>query len=182
MPGVSAATQSSRCGKSPKEPARVSATIRDTPVFSPKTWKGRSTLRFICVSAMSDLRSSFHRRLWQRPWRLLRLGLRNGLRVRLDGGLGLGSGSCRGRIGFRFALRLGDRPDHVEGALRVVLEFIAQDSLAAVQRVREADELSFEAGELLGREEGLGEKAFQPTGAGDHLAIRWRELLEAQHG
>ena len=33
----SAATQSSRCGRTPSEPASVSATMRDTPVFSAKT-------------------------------------------------------------------------------------------------------------------------------------------------
>ena len=33
------------------------------------------------------------------------------------------------------------------------------------------DEFAFETGELLGREKGLGEKTFQPAGAGDHVAV-----------
>ena len=51
--------------------------------------------------------------------------------------------SGRQRVaGLRFALRLVHRPDHVERALRVVLEFIAQDALAAVQRILQADQLA----------------------------------------
>jgi len=68
-------------------------------------------------------------------------------------------------------LSFANRPNHVERALGVVLEFVVQDSLTTVQRVLEADELSFEAGELLGREKRLGEKTLQPAGAGDHVAV-----------
>src|ERR1700722_13455795 len=117
MPGGSAATQSSRCGKRPNEPVRASATMRKTPVFLAKIWKGRRTSRVMAGADTSE---------------------------------------------FRLGLRFIDRPDHVKRSLRVVFELIPQDSLTAVQRVLEADELSLEAGELLGREEGLGEKMLQP--------------------
>src|ERR1700722_10577714 len=117
MPGGSAATQSSRCGKRPKEPVRASATMRKTPVFLAKTRKGSRTSSVMAGGDTSKL-----------------------------------------RLRFRFI----DRPDHVKRSLGVVLELIPQDSLTAVQRVLEADELSLEAGELLGREEGLGEKMLQP--------------------
>src|ERR1700683_2907896 len=63
----------------------------------------------------------------------------------------------------------------------MVFEFVAQDALTTIQRVLEADELSFEAGELFSREKGLGQKALQPASADDHIAVFWRELLQAQH-
>src|ERR1039457_6732476 len=151
MPGVRAATQSSRCGRSPKEPSRVSATMRETPVFSAKMWNGRRTFRFMSASGMGCLR------------------------FRLRFGFGFG-------LGLRLPLRLVNRPDHVERAFRGVFELIAQYSLAAIKRVLEADELSFESAELLGREKGLREEALQPAGACDHLAIVRRQLLEAEHG
>jgi hypothetical protein len=76
-------------------------------------------------------------------------GLARGLAPRLRVVLG---SSCGGRLGWDFyldrcrrPLRFINRPDHIERAFRIVFEFIAQDSLAAVQRVLEADELSFEA-------------------------------------
>jgi hypothetical protein len=34
--------------------------------------------------------------------------------------------------GLRLSLRFVNRPDHIERALRVILEFVAQDSLATV--------------------------------------------------
>src|SRR5664279_294148 len=109
--------------------------MRETPVFSAKTWNGRRTLSFISASGMSYLRLRF------------RLGF---------------------RLGLRLSLRFVNRPDHVERALREVLELIAQDPLAAIERVLEADELSFESAELLGREEWLREEALQPAGACYH--------------
>src|ERR1039458_9083409 len=103
--------------------------MRETPVFSAKTWKGSRTLRFMSAGCgMGDLR--FRRRLRQ-------------------------------RCGFGFLLGLGNRPDHIEGAFRIVFEFIAQDSLAAIERVFETDEFSFDSAKLLGREERLGEKMLE---------------------
>src|SRR5580658_10491993 len=98
MPGASAATQSSRCGKRPNSPSGVWATTRDTFVLSTKTWKGRRTLRF-----MGSHRCGFRLR--------------------------------RGLFG------LTDCPDHVESALGVVLELVAQNALTAIERVFEAYEL-----------------------------------------
>ena len=57
-------------------------------------------------------------------------------------------GVHRLRVWFRFCRRFVDRADHVERALRVILEFIPQDALTAVQRVFETDEFPFEAAEL----------------------------------
>ena len=53
---------------------------------------------------------------------------------------------------------------------------------AGVERVLEAHEFAFMAGKLLGGEKGLGEKALQPAGADDHVAVFRRKLLEAEHG
>src|ERR1019366_1220066 len=100
MPGTSAATQSSRCGKSPNEPSRVSATMRDTPVFSAKIWNGSRTLRFMSVGGMFDHRLRF--RLG------LRMRLGRGFGRRLGGGLQLGLGFGF-RAGLRLRLRLGIR-------------------------------------------------------------------------
>src|ERR1039458_8495786 len=86
------------------------------------------------------------------------------------------------RYGLRFSLRLTDRADHVETTLRVVLEFVVQDSLAAVQRVLEADEFSGQAGELFSREKRLREKSLQQAGAHNHFAILRRKLLQTEHG
>ena len=63
-----------------------------------------------------------------------------GRRFNLHGGLHLRFGGGCGRGGFWFSLRFADRADHVETALRVVLEFVVQDAFAAVQRVFQADE------------------------------------------
>src|ERR1035441_9911551 len=96
MPGTSAATQSSRCGKSPNEPSRVSATMLDTSILSAKIWKGRRTLRCIRGGSMFDLRLKFQ------------FGLRLGHSFgrRLGGGLRLGHGFGF-RTGLRFRFRLG---------------------------------------------------------------------------
>ena len=66
--------------------------------------------------------------------------------------------------GIRFLLGLTDRPDHVEGTLGIVRELIIQDALTAVERVVQADVLSLDATELLGREKRLGQKSLQPGG------------------
>src|ERR1039458_8518599 len=93
MPGTSAATQSSRCGKSPNEPSRVSAAMLDTSVLSAKIWNGRRTLRCMRAGGMFDFRLRF--RLG------LRMRLGRGFGRRLGGGLQLGLG-----FGFRTGLRL----------------------------------------------------------------------------
>src|ERR1700693_357059 len=49
--------------------------------------------------------------------------------------------------GFRQGLHFIDRPNHIERALRVVLELVVQYSLAAKQRVFETHESAFYAGE-----------------------------------
>jgi len=56
---TSAATQSSRCGKSPNEPSRVSATMLDTSILSAKIWNGRRTLRCMRAVGMFDFRLRF---------------------------------------------------------------------------------------------------------------------------
>src|SRR5579862_3851777 len=107
--------------------------MRDTPVFSAKTWKGRRILRVMRECGMSAFRG------------VARAGRRRRSGNGFDQGLG-------GRL--RFSLRFLNRPDHVKRGLREVLVFVAKDPLAAVQRILEADQLSCEAGELLGGEKG----------------------------
>ncbi len=96
-------------------------------------------------------------------------------------GRSLNSGSAVKPV-YAFGLCLANCADHVERAFRIILEFIVQDALAAIERVIEADELAFEAGELLGREEGLGQKPLQPSCARDDRAVLRRKLLKTQHG
>src|ERR1700693_1660434 len=55
MLGASAATQSSRCGRMPNEPRRVSAMIRVTSAISPKIREGRRILSCMCESGMRHL-------------------------------------------------------------------------------------------------------------------------------
>ncbi len=74
-------------------------------------------------------------------------------------GFGTGIGRTCGLGGLRFILGLVDRPDHVKGALGIVLELILQDALTAVDRVLQADVLSLDATELLGREKRLSQIA-----------------------
>src|ERR1039458_874846 len=159
MPGTSAATQSSRCGSRPKEPSRVSATMRVTPVCSEKTWNGRRTLRFMSDVGMFDLWFRFcfgqllHGRGLGWSWGsgfLFNLGFSLDFRLRfllrlciiIVVWLGFISRLCFNfcprlniwfgwlcdRGGLRFSVRFADRADHVETALRVVLEFVVQDS------------------------------------------------------
>ena len=74
---------------------------------------------------------------------------------------------------------------HVSGlrrsGIRDFFELVAKNPLASVERILEAHELSLEAGELLRREKGLGKKALQAAGAGDHFAVLGRKLFEAEH-
>src|ERR1035438_53037 len=100
MPGTSAATQSSRCGKSPNEPSRVSAAMLDTSVLSAKIWNGRRTLRCMRAGGMFDFRLRF--RLG------IRMRLGRGFGRRLGGGIQLGLGFGF-RAGLRLRLRLGIR-------------------------------------------------------------------------
>src|ERR1035441_10329440 len=172
MPGASAATQSSRCGKSPNEPSRVSATIRETPVFSAKISNGRRTLRFMSVGCcMFDLRFGFRLGFGLRIGRGFGLGVGGGLLVALRLGFGLRFGFSYGLAGFGFSFRFVNRPDHVERAFRVVFEFIAQDAFAAIERVFETDHFSLNAAKLLGGEKRLREESLQTPGAGDYAAI-----------
>src|ERR1039457_2522042 len=121
MPGASAATQSSRGGKSPNEPSRVSATMRETPVFSAKTSNGTRTLRFMSVGCcMFHLRFSFRLGLRLRIGRGFGLRVGGGLRVALSLGFGPRLGFSYGLAGFGFSLRFVNRPDHVKRAFRVV--------------------------------------------------------------
>src|SRR5690606_39689301 len=71
--------------------------------------------------------------------------------------------TCALPIWLGFGLYFGDRADHVEGALRVVLKLSAKNAFASVECVLEADELALETGEGLDREEWLGEEAIQPA-------------------
>src|ERR1035441_9176967 len=89
MPGTSAATQSSRCGKSPNEPSRVSATMLDTSVLSAKIWNGRRTLRCMRAGGMFDLRLRFRLRLRMRFGRGFGRRLGGGLQLRLGVGFEL---------------------------------------------------------------------------------------------
>ncbi len=99
------------------------------------------------------------------------------LEFHLNFWFGAGVGRTRRLGGLGFFHGLVDRPDHVKGALGIILELIAQDTLAAVNRVLQADVLSLDATELLGREERLGQKALQPAGATDDVTVIRRELL-----
>src|SRR5664279_6233822 len=135
MPGARAATQSRRCGSSPKAPSGDSATMRDTSLSSTKTSNGKRTLS--CMSNRG-------------------VGACVGLFVAFR---------FRVRLRDRLWLRLGlvDRSDHVKRALRDVVELVVQNPLAAIQCVLEADELAGEAGELLRGKEWLCQEAFEPA-------------------
>ena len=61
------------------------------------------------------------------------LGIGGGFRVALGAGFSPGFGfGCR-FAGWDLLLRLVNRTDHVEGALRVVFEFVVQDSFATIE-------------------------------------------------
>src|ERR1017187_5737288 len=142
--------QSSRCGKSPNEPSRVSATMRETPVFSAKISNGRRTLRFMSVGCcMFHLRFSFRLGFRLRIGRSFGLGAGGGRRIARRFGFGPTLGFSYGLAGFAFSFRFVNRPYHVERPFRVVFQFIAQDAFAAIERVFEADEFSLDAAKLL---------------------------------
>src|SRR5580658_6733522 len=82
---------------------------------------------------------------------------------------------------FWRCLGLANGSDHVERTFRIVLEFVAQDALTAIQRVLEADELSSQASKWLSCEKRLGEKAFQSACAPDHTAVLSGKLLQPKH-
>src|ERR1035438_7371172 len=157
--------------------------MRETPAFSAKIWNGRSTLRFMSAGC-----GMFHLRF--RRWlglRLrfglgLRLGTGGGLRGALGLGLGVGFSFIYRLTGFGLFLRFVNCPDHIQRAFRIIFEFIAQDSLAAIERIFEADEFSLDAAELLGGEKRLGEESLQPPGAGDYVAVFRSQLFQAKHG
>src|SRR5664280_1637419 len=161
--------------------------MRETPVFSSKIRNGRRTLRFMSVGCSMfnlwfGLRFRFRRSLRRRFGLGLRLGIGGGLRFALDPVFGPRFGFSYGHAGFGFSLRFVNRPDHVERALWVVFEFIAQDSFAAVERVFKTDEFSLDAAKLLGGEEWLREESLQTPGSGDYIAVFWRQLFQAKHG
>src|SRR3984957_5154736 len=137
-PRPSAAKQSRRCGSSPNDPSRVSATMRETCFRSRKIRNGRRILRFMGC----------------RAWAL----------------------RCCVPLP-----RLADCADHVQGALRIILEFIGKNSLAAIERVAQAHQLALDARKLLGRKEGLRKKPLKTAGAGPRLTVLRRELFETQH-
>ena len=118
------------------------ATIRFTPFFSTKIWKGSRTLRLI-VDSLCD------------RW----FGFANHLEFHLNLGFRARIGWTRRLGGFCLFLGLVNRSDHVKGAFGIILELILQDALTAVDRVLEADVLSLDAAELLGREKRLGQKS-----------------------
>src|SRR5665213_3104233 len=104
----------------PKDPARVSATMRNTSVFSAKIWKGSRILRFMGGLGLGLGRSAGLLGVGAGP-----LGVGAGL-------LGVGAGLLG--VGAEL-LGLADCADHVERALWVVLELVLQNAFAAVERV-----------------------------------------------
>ena len=82
--------------------------------------------------------------------------------------------------GFGFGFRLVNRSNHVQRTLRIVFEFIVQDSLAAIQCLLETDELACMAGELLGREKGLRKKTLEPPGAATTLRLLGNHISALQ--
>jgi hypothetical protein len=60
--------------------------------------------------------------------------------------------------------------------------FAFDDLLEGADRLVELDELAFEAGELLGDEERLGEKALEAPGPADDDLVLLRELIYAEDG
>src|ERR1700722_3154443 len=141
--------------------------MRDTPDFSANTWKGRRTLRLMRCGGMFKLCVRNCRR-WRGGSR--HRAFRRGCYRHL--------GCLRLRLGLRFV----NCSDHVECALRIVFEFIAEDALTTVQRVLETDELSLETGELFGGEKGLRKKSLQPARAIYDATVLRRKLLQAEHG
>ena len=77
---------------------------------------------------------------------------------------------------------LPDRADHVQGAFRIILEFIPQDALTAVQGIPEADRPARQAGKTLRRKKRLCKETLQASGATDQIAVIDRQLFQAEHG
>ena len=73
-------------------------------------------------------------------------------------------------------LRFADRPDHVQGAFQIVLEFIPQNPLAAIQSVGELDQLAGVSGELFGGEKRLVDWSGSMAGNSPSLA-RFRDSM-----
>src|ERR1700722_6284450 len=90
-------------------------------------------------------------------------------------------GYLAGRRGT-LALRLIDAADHVQCALRVVLEFVPQNALTAIERILTAHQLALDAAELFRGKERLRQETLQQARAPDDLAVLGRELLESEHG
>src|ERR1019366_3483089 len=154
MPGASAATQSSRCSSKPNDPSPVSATMPDTPVSSAKISVGTRILR--CIGHVR-FRPGFYFR-WFRGLSFIST-MRRGSRL-----FGLANGA-----------------DHVERALRIILEFVAQNAFAAIEGILQAHRLPLDAAELLGGEKRLREEVFEPPRAAHYLAVFGRKLLHPQH-
>src|SRR3954469_7404734 len=79
-------------------------------------------------------------------------------------------------------LHLLDVADEIEGllgVLRVVVVLAVEDLLEAADRVFEADELAFHAGELRGDEERLRQEALDFAGTRDDELVVLAELVHA---
>src|SRR5947199_9562480 len=72
--------------------------------------------------------------------------------------------------------------DHVEGLFGEVVVLAVNDLLEAADGVGGLDELAFEAGKLLGDEEGLREEALNLARARDDQLVLFRKLVEAEDG
>src|SRR5205085_4458891 len=75
-----------------------------------------------------------------------------------------------------------DGADHVEGLFGEVVVLAVDDLLEAADGVGGLDELAFEAGKLLGDEEGLREEALNLARARDDQLVLFRKLVEAEDG
>src|ERR1700733_5742385 len=85
------------------------------------------------------------------------------------------------RLGLCGRLRLADGADHVQRTFRIVLEFIAQNAFAAVERILAAHQLALDAGKLLRGKERLRQESLQLTRTAHHFAILGRQLLQSEH-
>ena len=81
----------------------------------------------------------------------------------------------------RRLLRLVDRADHIQRTLRIVLELVPQNPLAAIERILHAHLFSLETTKLLRSKERLRQKAFQPTRPANRQPIVRGELVQAKH-
>src|SRR5262252_2059307 len=82
----------------------------------------------------------------------------------------------------RFCDRFVDRADHVEGALRQIIVVAGDDAFEPLDRVLEADEHAGGAGEHLGDEKRLGEKALDLAGTRDGQLVFFGELIHPKDG